>query len=81
MSRILTRDECLKLDIPLYNKVMDKQWVIDKVEKNLSGELSVCKYCQRKYVICCICDTAEERWNNMIEEVKAVSEQRNAVSY
>jgi hypothetical protein len=81
MSRILTRGECLKLVIPLYNKAMDKQWVIDKVKKNLSGELSVCKHCQRKYVICCICDTAEERWNNMIEEVKAVSEQRNAVPY
>ena len=81
MSRILTRGECLKLDIPLYNKAMDKQWAIDKIKKNLSGELSFCKHCQRKYVICCICDTAEERWSNMIEEVKAVSEQRNAVSY
>ncbi len=81
MSRILTREECLKLDILLYNNAMDKQWAIDKVKKNLYGELSVCKHCQRKYVICCICDTAEEKRKNMIKEVKAVFEQRNTASY
>lgn len=74
MSGILTKEECLQLDIETYNKAMELQWVEDKVKKNLSGDLSICKHCGRKHVICCICDEAEKRWNNMIAEVKAVSE-------
>ena len=74
MSRILTRDECLELDIETYNTAMELQWKTDRVKKNLSGNLSVCKHCGRKHVICCICDEAEKRWGEMIAEVQAVSE-------
>lgn len=74
MSRILTKQECLQLDIVIYNKAMEMQWIEDKVKKNLSGDLHDCKYCGRKYVICCICNEAEKRWNDMIAEVRAVSE-------
>jgi len=74
MSRILTKEECLQLDIETYNKAMELQWKEDKVKKNLSGDLSICKHCGRKYVICCICDEAEKRWLDVIAEVKAVSE-------
>jgi hypothetical protein len=56
MSRILTKEECLQLDIETYNKAMEIQWKTDKVKKNLSGDLSNCEHCGRKYVICCICD-------------------------
>lgn len=74
MSRILTRDECLQLDIETYNKAAEFQWEEHKVKKNLSGVLSICKHCGRKHVICCICDEAVKRWDDMIKEVKAVSE-------
>lgn len=74
MSRILAKDECLEVDIETFNKAMKLQWVKDKAKKNLSGELSNCKQCGRKYVICCICDEAEKKWNDTIEEVRAVSE-------
>ena len=74
MDRILTREECLQLDIETYNKAIELQWKSDKLEKNLSGGLAICKHCGRKHVICCICDEAEKRWNNTIEEVRVVSE-------
>lgn len=74
MSRILTKEECLQLDIETYNKAMELQWKTDKVKKNLSGDLSNCEHCGRKYVICCICDEAEKRWTDMITEVQSVSE-------
>jgi hypothetical protein len=74
MSRILTKEECLQLDIETYNKAMELQWKTDKVKKNLSGDLSNCEHCGRKYVICCICDEAEKRWSDMIAEVQLVSE-------
>lgn len=73
----LTKRECLKLDIVTYNKAMELQWPDHKKQKNLSGDLSICKHCGRKYVICCICDESEKRWDDMIAEVKAVSEERN----
>lgn len=74
MSRILTKEECLQLDIEIYNKAMEAQWKTDKVKKNLSGDLANCEHCGRKYVICCICDEAKKRWNDMLKEVRAVSE-------
>lgn len=40
MSRILTKEECLQLDIEIYNKAIELQWKTDKVKKNLSGDLS-----------------------------------------
>lgn len=73
MSKTLTREECLSLDLRTYNQAITMQWELDKVEKNLSGELSTCKHCQRKYVVSCICDKGQEDWNNVIEEVKNVS--------
>ena len=74
MSRILTEEECLQLDVETYNKAMELQWKTDKVKKNLSGDLSNCEHCGRKYVICCICDKAKKRWVDMIAEVQSVSE-------
>lgn len=74
MNRILTKKECLQLDIETYNKAMELQWKTDKVKKNLFGDLSICKHCGRKHVICCICDEAEKRWADMITEVQAISE-------
>ena len=79
MSKILTREECLQLEIETYNKVMDLQWEEDKIKKNLSGDLSICKYCGRKHVITCICDKGVKKWNRVLAEVKSVSE-RNRIS-
>jgi hypothetical protein len=81
MSRILTKEESLQLDIETYNKAMEIQYRKDKVEKNLSGDLNICEYCGRKYVISCICDEAEKRWNDMIDEVKEVSERDRSDDY
>jgi len=53
---------------------MESQWRADKVKKDLSGDLSNCEHCGRKYVICCICDEAEKRLADMIAEVQSVSE-------
>lgn len=72
-DRILTREECLALNIDLYNKAMEIQWKEDKVKKNLSGDLGVCEFCGRKYVISCICDEGQKLWNRTIQEVKMVS--------
>lgn len=73
MSRTLEKEELLALNINLYNQAMEMQWSKDKIIKNLSGNLSDCNYCNRKYVICCICDEAEIKWNDMLEEVKRIS--------
>jgi hypothetical protein len=78
MSRILSKEECLQLDIGLYNTAMELQWKEDKVKKNLSGNLINCEHCGRKYVICCICDEAAKRWDDMITEVQAVSERNRS---
>jgi len=76
-ERILTREECLSLDVETYNAAMQLEWKRGKAGKNLSGELSTCKHCGRKYAICCICDEAEHRWEEMIKEVREVSEMNN----
>lgn len=76
MSRELTKEECLQLNIETYNKAIELQWKTDKREKNLSGNLLDCKYCGRKYTICCICDEAEERWNNIMSEIETVRERK-----
>ena len=81
MSKTLTREESLLLDIPLYNKVMEVQWKIDKIKKNLSGDLHECKYCSRKYVISCICDEAQKAWNDIIDELKEVSNRNRNNDY
>jgi len=78
VHRYLTREECLQLSIETYNMAMESQWEKDKVEKNLSGDLSNCEHCGRKYVICCICDEATRKWNEMIVEVEAVSQKSKA---
>ena len=62
------------MDIVTYNMAMELQWKEDKVKKNLSGKLSVCKHCGRKYYVSCICDEAEKEWNDIVAEVRAVSE-------
>jgi hypothetical protein len=81
MSKNLTREECLLLDISLYNEAMKVQWKKDKIKKNLSGDLHDCKHCGRKYVICCICDEAEKRWTDFINEVIEVSNKNNNIKY
>lgn len=53
---------------------MGLQWEKHKIKKNLSGELSVCKHCSRKFVICCICGAAKKRWDDMLTEIQTVSE-------
>jgi len=71
MSKILTRQECLSLDIGTYNKAVELQ---QKKSKNRNATMHICEYCGRKYSICCICDTAEERWNKILEKVREASE-------
>jgi len=73
MNRVLSEKECLQLDIETYNKAKELQWKVDKVKKNLSGDLLSCGHCQRKYVISCICSEAKKRWNELITEVQAIS--------
>jgi hypothetical protein len=68
-KKYLTKEECLQLDIKTYNKAMELQWKTDKV----SGNLSNCEYCGRKYLISCICDKATERFNKVIEEIRYYS--------
>ena len=72
-SRILSREELLVLDIDTYNIAL----TLNAKQAGYTGELSTCKYCERLYSICCICDEAEKRWKNMIDEVREVSEMRN----
>ena len=74
MSRSLTKEECLELSIDIYNQVMELQYKKDRVIKNLSGNLSVCNHCGRKYIICCVCDKAEKQWKNMLTEIEIVSQ-------
>ncbi len=73
MSKV-NREKCLQLDISLYNKAMKFQWKKDKIKKNLSGDLSTCTSCGRKYVICCICDEAKNKWDSMLVEIQSVAE-------
>jgi hypothetical protein len=74
MSNILKRDQLLNLNIDLYNQAMEMQWANDKITKNLSGDLSNCKYCNRKYVVCCICDEAEDKFKDMLNEIRNISQ-------
>lgn len=57
---------------------MELQWKTDKVNKKLSGDLSNCEHCGRKYVVCCICDEAKKRWADVIAEVQSVSERNRS---
>lgn len=66
-DKILTREECLNLD-------MESEWKTHKITNNLYGDLSICRHCKRKYVICCICDDGIKRWGRTIEEVRAVQD-------
>jgi len=74
--KVLTKNECLELDIETFNKAIEIQWKKDKVDKNLTGDLLICEFCGRKYAICCICEEAEKSWNNVISEIESVSNQR-----
>ncbi len=80
-NRILSREECLALDIETYNKAMDISWPEHKKEMNLSGDLSICEHCGRKHVICCICDKAEEGWQHTLQEVKDVANRDRSGEY
>ncbi len=66
----MTRDKLLSIDIHIYNKAMEIQYKKDKVKKNLSGDLKVCKDCGRKKVIWCICDVDQKRFIEMTQEVR-----------
>lgn len=72
----LTKEQCLALDINVYNMAIEKQWQIDKVKKNLSGDLKICENCGRKYSFFCICPASEEKWENVLNEVREVTKQR-----
>ncbi len=72
----LSREEALALDITVYNKAIEFQWPQHKLENNLSGDLRTCEHCSRKFVICCICDAAEKRWQDMLTEIREVNEHR-----
>ena len=74
MSTTLTKEESLMLDINFYNLAMEAQWRLDKANKRLSGDLHVCKYCSRKYIICCICEPSLKDWESFIKEIQEVSE-------
>jgi len=74
MSKNLSKQECLDLDVEVYNMAMDIQYPAHKAKMNLNGEMNCCEHCERKYIICCICDTATQRWDSMIDEVQKVSE-------
>lgn len=73
MGKIFTREDCLQIDIEAYNRAVELSWRKDIVAKNLSGRLSDCKYCGRKYVVCCICDEAVKRWDALIVEAQEIS--------
>lgn len=73
MDKRLTRQECLILDIKTYNSLIEQQWEKDKISKNLSGELKICKHCGRKCVICCICDESIKEWNKIVEEIREMT--------
>jgi hypothetical protein len=75
-KKYLTEQEALALDVPLYNKAIEMQWPAHKAKFNLSGDLSTCEHCSRKYVICCICDTAKKRWEEMLTNIREVNEHR-----
>ena len=73
----LTREECLQLDIEVYNRMAEMSWERIKVERNLSGDLSACEHCGRKYSICCICDEARKVWDEMMAEIHEVQVNRD----
>lgn len=73
-ARIISTEEALKIPIDIYNKAVELEWEKKKEESNLSGSLRICKHCNRKNVIACICPKGQDDWNNIIEEVKNVSE-------
>ena len=81
MLSIISREQALQIDIKLYNKAMMLQWPEHKRICNLSGELRDCKHCKRKYVICCICDSAQTDWSKMITEVTEVSQRDRTHEY
>lgn len=67
--RYLSREECLALDIDIYNKA---------VSKSMPGkELDTCEHCGRLYHMCCICETAQAAWQRIVDEVKGVEEQQS----
>jgi hypothetical protein len=68
----LSREETLLVDITIYNLAMEIQWEKKRASYSLSGSLTVCEYCGRKHSICCICDTAVKRWDDMTQEIKDV---------
>lgn len=67
MSSELTREQCLVLPIGVYNMAIERRFEIEKIEKNLSGSLEYCE-CGRKYYALCICDNAQKRYQNAIDE-------------
>lgn len=73
MSKTLSRQQCLALDKRIYNEAIKIQWNKSKRTKNLSGDLSQCTFCERLYVVSCICDEGQALWNKVLQEVQEVS--------
>ena len=68
--KLVSRQELLELDITTYNLAFELQYKKDRRTMNIS----TCKYCDRKYLISCICDEARDAWNATLAEVRAVAE-------
>jgi hypothetical protein len=68
MGRTLTREECLALPVERYNHLMRTQ--------HPDKEFRTCEHCGRLHTMCCICDEAQRRWQDMVDEVRAVGEQQ-----
>jgi hypothetical protein len=63
----MTTKELLNIPLETYNAAVRKMHVNpDK-----------CKHCDRLYTIVCICPTAQKEWQDVIDEVREVSEMNN----
>lgn len=65
----MANDKYLDVPIEIYNKAM----LLSHPDSNFS----TCKHCSRLRSICCICPEAKKDFNNMLQEVREVSEMNN----
>jgi len=77
MNNISIKKELLQLSIETYNNFIEIEWQKIKFKKKLYGNLNICEYCGRKYIISCICNDGIKKWNRILSEVKTISEYNN----
>lgn len=70
----MTTKELLTLPIETFNKAIK---LTCERQKGSSASLTECKHCGRLHFIKCICPEAEKAWEDMLREVREVSEQNN----